>query len=200
MSSRQIPKTKEICSDKKYNDLVYAHLQCISSLDGQSRIIRKKDMNFSAISAALHLSRQTVATKIKNLIDLGLLQKVGEDYELTLLSRDIASLIPVETLELLTDTLNEKSISTYVYLFNRFYAAKGPFAVTYIQMKSWIGVSTGTRSNDSIVKNILTVLGSLGLVEYTMTATADDTGFSNVKTVYTITMVRTTVKKKYACC
>ena len=29
-NSRQIPKTKDICSSKKYNDILYAYLQCVS--------------------------------------------------------------------------------------------------------------------------------------------------------------------------
>jgi len=43
-------------------------------------------------------------------------------YELTLLEKDIAMLIPYETLTLLVDTLSANTISTYVYLFKRYYA------------------------------------------------------------------------------
>ena len=45
-----------------------------------------------------------------------------EKYELIVLEKDLASLVPYSTLKLLVDSLNDNSISTYVYLFNCYYA------------------------------------------------------------------------------
>jgi len=54
---------------------------------------------------------------------LGLIRELNKDtYEIITLEKDIAALVPYNTLKLLTDTLNENSISTYIYLFNRYYA------------------------------------------------------------------------------
>ena len=36
-NSRQIPKTKEICANKKYFDILYAYLQCISEKDEEGK-------------------------------------------------------------------------------------------------------------------------------------------------------------------
>lgn len=44
-----------------------------------------------------------------------------ETYELIQLDKNIASLIPYATLKLIVDTLNENSISAYIYLLNRYY-------------------------------------------------------------------------------
>ena len=128
-------------------------------------------MNNKEIGDKVGLSRQTVATKIKNLEELDLLKFIEEtdEYELIILEPNIAALIPEETLKLLIDTMNEKTISIYVYLFKRFYANKNkPYTVTYAQLKDWIGVSTKSTSNNRVVSNILTVLEKLGLLEYEM--------------------------------
>ena len=73
-NSRQIPKTKEICSNKKYYDVLYAYLQCISEKNFEGkRIFSKKEINFSKLGNVFNLSRQTISTKFKNLKELGLI-------------------------------------------------------------------------------------------------------------------------------
>ena len=47
-NSRQIPKNKSICANKKYYDILYAYLQYISTKDENGvRYFTKKDINFS---------------------------------------------------------------------------------------------------------------------------------------------------------
>lgn len=104
---------------------MYSYLQCISELDNVTKIrsFKKKEINFSKLGEQFGLSRQTVSTKFKNLKELGLIKEKDKDtYELVVLENDLASLIPYDTLRLITDTLNENSISTYIYLFNRYYS------------------------------------------------------------------------------
>ena len=163
---RQIPKVKEICSDKKYNDLVYGYLQTLSDEGGGILDIQ---ISFSQIGKIVGLSRQTVASRFKHLIDLGLVYHDDEinEYRLTVLEPNVAALIPEKTIRLLIDTMSENSISVYVYLFMRFYANKNkPFTLTYPQLKEWIGITTSTTSNNSVISNILTVLSKVGLVDY----------------------------------
>jgi len=163
---RQIPKIKEICASKMYNDLVYAYLQTIS--DDEGRIL-KFNLNNTEIGTKTGLSRQTVASKIKNLEKLELLKFIEEtnEYELITLDPHIAALIPEETLHVLLDAMSEKSISIYVYLFKRFYANKNkPYTVTYAQLKEWVGITTKTTSNNSVISNIMTVLQKVGLIDY----------------------------------
>jgi predicted transcriptional regulator len=89
----------------------------------KQRVFYKKDINFSKLGEHFNLTRQTVATKFKNLIAMGLIEQIDKDtYELTRLSNTEGFLIPYSTLKILCDTLSENSISTYTYLYNRYYA------------------------------------------------------------------------------
>ena len=190
-NSRQIPKTKDICSSKKYNDILYAYLQCVSEKqDNGNRIIDKKKINFTKLGEIFGLSRQTVSTKFKNLKELGLIQELNKNtYEIITLEKDLASLIPYETLKLITDTLNENSISTYVYLLNCYYANNcSALTFTLEQIKKHIGICSSTRSNDDIITNILFVLEKIGLIKYRLTSLKQDgDSFQNVKTIYELT-------------
>ena len=182
-NSRQIPKSKEICSSKSYSDILYAYLQCISTMNEDGvRTFPKKAINYSALSKTFELSRQTISTKFKNLIKKGLVEEGEQEYKLTLLSRNDAALIPNNTLQILVDTLNEHSISTYVYLFNLYYAkGQKPFQFYLDQIKAQVGISTSTRSNNEVITNILFVLQKIGLIKYHLVVEQDK---DNIKTVY----------------
>ena len=57
-NSRQVPKAKTICASKKYYDILYAYLQCISERDENgNRYFTKKDINFSRLGEMFNLSR-----------------------------------------------------------------------------------------------------------------------------------------------
>lgn len=197
-NSRQVPKAKDICASKKYYDILYAYLQCISVRDEKSgiRYFSKKDINFSKLGDIFNLSRQTVSTKFKNLKELGLVVEADNDnYKLVELSADLASLVPYTTLKLIIDTLSENSISTYIYLLNCYYANNcKSFQFTLDQIKSYIGISTSTRSNNDIVTNILYVLEKVGLIKYSLTTVKQDTDtFQNIKTIYQLDWLTNTL-------
>ena len=197
-NSRQIPKNKEICANKKYYDILYAYLQCISEKSENGiRYFNKKEINFTKLGNIFNLSRQTVSTKFKNLKELGLIrEKDKETYEIIVLEKDIASLVPYDTLKLITDTLNENSISVYVYLFTRYYRNNcQPFQFTLESVKKHIGICASTRSNDEIITNILFVLQKMGLVKYSMTTAKQEAdSFQNVKTIYQIDWITNTLR------
>ena len=198
-NSRQIPKTKDLCSNKKYYDVLYAYLQCISEKNENNiRVFGKKEINFTKLAEIFNLSRQTVSTKFKNLKELGLVKEIDkETYEIISLERDIASLIPYSTLKLIIDTLNENSISVYVYLFNCYYANNcQPLQFTLEQIKHQIGICTTTRSNDDIVTNILFVLEKIGLIKYSLTAVKQENDtFQNIKTIYQLDWLTNNIEK-----
>lgn len=103
-NSRQVPKAKDICSNKKYYDILYAYLQCISVRDEKmgTRYFFKRDINFSKLGEMFNLSRQTVSTRFKNLKELGLVVEMDKDkFRLVELSADLASLVPYNTLKLI---------------------------------------------------------------------------------------------------
>ena len=192
-NSRQIPDNKIICADKKYYDILYGYLQQISESEeckgAVVRYIPTKEVSFVRLSEILNLSRQTVSTKMKNLEKLGLVVKNDSKkrYELTTLDATMAALVPYPTLKLLVDALSENSISTYVYLLNRYVANnERPFQFTLAQIKSAIGISTSTRSNDDVITNILFVLAKIGLIKYSLAAVAQKDEFENIKTIYQV--------------
>ena len=120
---KQIPSVREICSNKKYYDVLYAYLQCQTNKTESPKLIEKKQVKFTKLAEVLNLSRQTVSTKFKNLLEMGLVREYDKDYyELIVLESESAMLIPYAVLKLITDTLNENSISTYVYLMTRYFA------------------------------------------------------------------------------
>ena len=197
-NSRQVPKTKTICANKKYYDILYAYLQCVSirdEYDGK-RYFYKKDINFSKLGEIFDLTRQTISTKFKNLTELGLVIKIDENtYQLLELEPDIATLIPYKTLKLLTDALNQNSISTYVYLLNQYYSnGCKPFVFTIEQIKKYIGISTSTRSNDEIVNNILYILQQIGLIRYSVINQKQEADtFQNVKMIHQLDFLTNTI-------
>lgn len=197
-NSRQVPKTKTICANKKYYDILYAYLQCASVRDEQDgkRYFYKKDINFSKLGEIFNLTRQTISTKFKNLTELGLVIKIDENtYQLLELEPDIATLIPYKTLKLLTDALNQNSISTYVYLLNQYYSnGCKPFVFTIEQIKKYIGISTSTRSNDEIVNNILYILQQIGLIRYSVINQKQEADtFQNVKMIHQLDFLTNTI-------
>lgn len=191
-NSRQIPKTKDYIGLGTYYDLLYAHLQVISTWDGvkgHARYIGKP--NFNQWGKEIGICRQTVKKKFDGLVELGLIKPIGNVYELMILDNDIASLVPAETLRLLVGCLKDRVISIYVYLLNRYYAATSDgktteFTLTYSNIKEFLDVSCSTRSNDYIVSDGLLVLQKLGLIVYEKkTEEVDD----KIRTIITIKAV-----------
>ena len=197
-NSRQIPKAKSICANKKYYDILYAYLQCISIRDDSNgeRYVSKKDVNFSKLGEMFNMSRQTVSTKFKNLKELGLVEEISkEKIKIIELDANLASLVPYDTLKLITDTLSDNSISTYIFLLNCYYANKcQPFQFTLDQVKAHIGISTNTRSNNDTITNILYVLDKIGLIKYSLTSMSQEADtFQNIKTIYQLDWLTNTL-------
>ena len=184
-NSRQMPKTKEICSDKKYSDVVYGWFQDESEKTNDGvRYVNKKDVNYSQIAKRVGLTRQTVSKRIKNLEEMGLIyeNESKNRFELHLLNNVDASLIPKRTLEFLIDSLSENGINVYIYLLNRYWANdEQPFIFTLEQVKSFLGISVKTTSNNHCVTNVLAALNACGLI----TCVLKEEG-GGIKTIYSI--------------
>lgn len=167
---RQVPKTKEYLSLKKYCDVLYCYLQVISSFNEETkeRFILKKKVNFTKIGADLGMSRQTASTKFKTLKDMGLVTEKEGCYILVSLDKEVAELVPFSTLRILTNTVKDNVISTYVYLLVRYRAEKErPFIFTFEQIKKYVGIGE-SRGTDYIVSDILLLLSKLDLLKYSM--------------------------------
>ena len=205
--TRQVPKTKEVCANKKYYDILYSYLQTISEEDKDPakmkgnqypRFVNKSDVNFSKIGQKLGLSRQTVSTKFKNLIELGLVgERDSNSYQLFLLPDNSATLIPYDTLQVLVDALNENAISVYAHLIHQWFAhQQEPFQITIDALKTQVGISKATRSNNDVITNILFVLQKIGLIKYSLVALSqEDDTFQNIKTIHQIDWITNKLEK-----
>lgn len=203
IDSRQIPKKKEVTANKNYNDLVYGWLQAHSEWDnvkGHCRTISKKAVKFSSIAKDTGLCRQTVSSKFKSLINLGLVtenQENNEVYNLVILEKDAAMLIDRETLEVLISAMNTDAITTYVYLYSRYYAngCKG-YEFQLEHLKEMVGLSAENRGSTSKkFQNILVALEQLGLLEYEYKTCGTENGIKSKYRV--ISMQNKFVKKSH---
>ena len=100
-----------------------------------------------------------------------LLKEKSDRYELLVLDQSLAMLVPYKTLVALVSSLNNRAISIYVYLLNRYLAtlASGnkTFVFTIDSLKAVVGLSNKNRGkSNEIIKGILTVLHKLGLLQW----------------------------------
>lgn len=195
-NSRQMPSIEKYTADKKYNDILYGTLQEMSYaevIDGvTARYVNKGDVAFATLGNKIGLSRQVTSTKFKNLISLGLIEYVENEkrYKLNYLDKSISALVPFETLRKLNNSLNQNSISLFVYLLKRYIANnEKEFIVTMSQMKKFIGVATNTTSNNDVINDILHILKLIGLVETELRQLEDN------KTVIVVTRVNNVISK-----
>ena len=110
-------------------------------------------------------------------------------YELVVLDKKIANLIPVETLRKLISTMNENTINVYMVLINNWYINdKMGYTIYLNTIKSSIGLSTTTRSNNYIISDILEILQKLGLINYELQNTVSE---GKVRSTYFIKNIST---------
>lgn len=181
-NSRQIPKAKQYLTSSNYYDILYGYLQAMSKWDGNPdhpRYVYKKSVNYSRIAQDLDSSRQTVSKRFKSMLQgtaqnqgssippLIRLSDDGKRYELISLAASVTMLIPQSTLEVLVSVLNDNAISTYAYLFNRYWANKcKQFTFSYKEVKNAIGIAANSNGNNYIIKSILFILQKIGLLKY----------------------------------
>ena len=178
---RQVPKVREYLIMKDYCDYLYCYLQVISQYDDKNniRFIPKKECKFTTIANALGMSRQTVS-----LIEGGLLIEEYNRYILVNLDKMVAQLVPFTTLRILTNTVKENVISTFIYLLVRYRAEQEKsFIFTLEQIKRNIGVGI-SRSTDYIITDILLVLKKLELLDYELKTEKQEDG--TFKSIYSV--------------
>ena len=176
-NSRQIPSSKDILSNAKYCDLLYGYLQGISDRDPQKnncRYIQKKDIKFSTIATQLGMSRQTVSKKFKSMLEgqedsLPLLRYSQQEkkYYLIDLDKSIATLVQHNTLLIMISCLQQRVISIYVYLLNRYFASTcKEFKYSLGELKRAVGIGDKSTGNNYIINSALIILKKLGLLKY----------------------------------
>ena len=195
--SRQIPKTVEYTRAEGYYDYLYAYLQEISFWDGETghpRYLKKQQVKFVAMRKELHKSRQTISLHFKSLVEMGLVVETKDGYILTILDSDLAMLVPVNTLRILTNTFVDRVITIYVHLLNRYIANSyfnQPTVFTYEQLKRVAGLSVNSGNNDEKIRDILFILDKVGLLRYKMATMIEG---ENIKTPYMVTWMTNNIE------
>lgn len=113
------------------------------------------------------MTRQTASKKFNNLIKLGLVQEREDGYELITLEKTDAFLISLSMLRKLVSALKERTITCYIYLLNRFFAAgEKEYEFTIDQLKTICGLSTKSHTNNYIITDILEILQAMRLIVF----------------------------------
>lgn len=192
--SRQIPSDKVYTSNKKYSDLLYGYLQSISKRDNDNdiRYVLKKDLKFSEVAKIFQISRQTVSSRMNNLIEMGLVvyNELEKRYELVTIQKELAALLPQPTVRVLCNTLRERSLSIFAYLLKTYAQhEQKPCLINIDIMKGQLGLNVENRgTNNEIVTDTLILLKSIGLIDYRKTKEVD-VGTGGYKTTYTLLKV-----------
>ena len=192
--SRQIPSDKSLTGNKKYSDLLYGYLQVVSEREEGTNIryIEKKNLKFTKIAADLQISRQTVASRLNNLIDMGLLRydEVKKRYEFITIQKDLAALLPKPTVRILCNTLRERSLSILAYLLKSYFQhGQKPFNINIDILKAQVGLSSANRgTNNEVITDTLILLKKLGFIDYKVVKEMDKVS-GGFKTVYILLSV-----------
>ena len=192
--SRQIPSDKSLTGNKKYSDLLYGYLQVVSEREEETNIryIEKKNLKFTKIAADLQISRQTVASRLNNLIDMGLLKydEVKKRYEFITIQKDLAALLPKPTVRILCNTLRERSLSILAYLLKSYFQhGQKSFNINIDILKAQVGLSSANRgTNNEVITDTLILLKKLGFIDYKVVKEMDKIS-GGFKTVYILLSV-----------
>lgn len=192
--SRQIPSDKSLTGNKKYSDLLYGYLQVMSDREEGTdiRYIEKKNLKFTKIAEDLQISRQTVASRLNNLIDMGLLKydEIKKRYEFITIQKDLAALLPKPTVRILCNTLRERSLSILAYLLKSYFQhGQKPFNINIDILKAQVGLSSANRgTNNEVITDTLILLKKLGFIDYKVVKEMDKVS-GGFKTVYILLSV-----------
>ena len=192
--SRQIPSDKSLTGNKKYSDLLYGYLQVVSEREEGTNIryIEKENLKFTKIAADLQISRQTVASRLNNLIDMGLLKydEVKKRYEFITIQKDLAALLPKPTVRILCNTLRERSLSILAYLLKSYFQhGQKPLNINIDVLKAQVGLSSANRgTNNEVITDTLILLKKLGFIDYKVVKEMDKVS-GGFKTVYILLSV-----------
>lgn len=154
-------------NDKKVDGELYAYFQILSFPEDNQTIVSKKDLPTKKEMCG-NLGFKSVKTfnsHLKYLIEKGYIIEELEKYILPNVE-DFYTLIPLETLRVLNNTLQEQVIKVYIYLGQK-HKYKEHYEFTIKELATHIGIKLDNHSRAyQLLNDILTVLSSLGLVKF----------------------------------
>lgn len=161
--------TKEITflKDQKIDAELYAFLQSISFPDDGVTIVLKCDMPTQAkILEKIGLkSPKTLRAHLQYLIDTGYVEDKGDKYVLPNIE-DIYLLLPLETIQFITDTIKESVIKVYIYLGQRWKYKPG-YVFTQEEIAQHLGMKlAGNPRGRQMIHNALDLLAAVELISF----------------------------------
>lgn len=156
-------------NNKKIDGELYALLLTYSyGSQNQETVIYKNSLPSQAtMCTKLGIkSPKTLRAHMAYLIETGYLID-NDDHYIVPRQEDIYFMIPLDTLQFLTDVLQEQVIKVYIYLGQRFKFKPG-YIFTVEEIGEHIGIQMGNNQrNYDMINNALVCLAKLGLIKYT---------------------------------
>ncbi len=164
-----IPLSDSFIQDKKINDILYGWLQEHSyfDLDSKVRIIDKKNIKFSIMESELNITRKTLSTDFKYLIDNDYLifNEINGNYVIKEIKGRF-SLIGHTQLSHMVMSNYKNVIKIYCLLKAYYDMNKQDSFFTQTILLDKIGYNSRTTSNHKMIKNIIDWLVNNKYLEY----------------------------------
>lgn len=161
--------TKDITflKDPHIDAELYAYLQSMSYPDEGVTIVLKSDLpSQAAISEKIGVkSTKTFRSHLQYLLETGYVEDHGDHYVLPNIE-DIYLLLPLETIQFITDTIKESVIKVYIYLGQRWGYKKG-YVFTQEEIAQHLGMKlAGNPRARQMIHNALDILQDVELISF----------------------------------
>jgi len=161
--------TKEVTflKDSKIDAELYAYLQSMSFPDEGVTVVAKIDLPAqSKMAEKIGVkSTKTFRAHLSYLMETGYVEDHGDHYVLPNIE-DIYLLLPLETIQFITDTIKESVIKVYIYLGQRWGYKKG-YVFTQEEIAQHLGMKlAGNPRARQMIHNALDVLQDVGLISF----------------------------------
>lgn len=180
-NERAFPNTaeKRFLQDKNCNDRIYAYLLLQSKFNPNGKETHRyvEKMSNLKIATDLHLNKNTVGTRMKDLKARGYVIQEGKYYLVP--KPDYFTLIPKDTLDFLLYYLGkqDKIIKLYIVMWDYWVRRKN---FTMFDLHKELGYTLKDNKpqskNSTHIRELLTLLRGASLVDYEITSGRNDKG------------------------
>ena len=195
-NSRQIPSDKSIVGNKQYYDLLFGYLQTESLYDKDEKMpyLEKRQVNYTKLAAELKISRQTASKYVKHLLDCDIMvyDEYRKRYWLPPIDRQLAVLLPVNTVRVICNTLHPRCLSILAYLLKTYVQHNNETCDINMEViKDYVGLNPKNRGvNSEIIRDCMFVLKKLELIDYKVEKRVEN---NTTKTYYVLLWVNNEV-------
>ena len=196
-----IPNTEEgfFLKSKNCNERIYVYLLLKSKRHSNSKETYRyvEKMTQQKIANDLGINRNTVSTRLKDLVKYGYIIPDGKYYRIP--KTDHYTLIPEMVLHFLLNHVkgDEKLIKLYIVLFDYFNTEKS-FSIVDLHKELGYALSKDGKpisKNSDYIRTLLTILSEAGLVKYDIRGGRNEKGaFIDI---YTILSMYSNINEEY---